>query len=132
MEETNTNTKAASASAETEKEGYGKFKDAKSVLEAYDSLQAEFTKRCQRVKELEGKLSEAEKAIGQPSTEKKVLSEDEKNAVIREYVAEILKNRAEPVMTVGSTVYSPRRTAKTVAEAGAMAKELIKTMKENK
>ena len=32
---------------------FGKFKDAKSLLSAYNSLQAEFTRRCQRVKELQ-------------------------------------------------------------------------------
>lgn len=34
-------------------EQYGKFKDVKSLLDAYNSLQSEFTRRCQRVKELE-------------------------------------------------------------------------------
>ena len=32
---------------------YGKFKSAEALLSAYNSLQAEFTKRCQRIKELE-------------------------------------------------------------------------------
>ena len=32
----------------------GKFKDVNALLQAYNSLQAEFTKRCQRLKELEG------------------------------------------------------------------------------
>ncbi len=31
----------------------GKFKDVKSLFDAYNSLQAEFTRRCQKVKELE-------------------------------------------------------------------------------
>lgn len=34
-------------------EYYGKFKDAKSLLNAYNALQSEFTRRCQKVKELE-------------------------------------------------------------------------------
>ena len=34
----------------------GKFKDVKSLLDAYNCLQAEFTRRCKRVKELEGLL----------------------------------------------------------------------------
>lgn len=33
-----------------------KFKDVESLCKAYNSLQSEFTKRCQRIKELEGKL----------------------------------------------------------------------------
>lgn len=32
---------------------YGKFKDANSLLSAYNSLQAEFTKKCQRLNEIE-------------------------------------------------------------------------------
>lgn len=31
----------------------GKFKDVKSLFDAYNSLQSEFTRRCQKVKELE-------------------------------------------------------------------------------
>ena len=32
---------------------YGKFKDAESLLTAYNNLQAEFTKKCQKLSELE-------------------------------------------------------------------------------
>ena len=32
---------------------YGKFKDAESLLEAYNNLQAEFTRKCQKLSELE-------------------------------------------------------------------------------
>ena len=39
----------------------GKFKDANALLSAYNSLQAEFTKRCQRVKELEGMMAKIDK-----------------------------------------------------------------------
>lgn len=35
----------------------GKFNDASALLAAYTSLEKEFTKRCQRIKELENKLS---------------------------------------------------------------------------
>ena len=34
-------------------EEFGKFKDVKSLLNAYNALQSEFTRRCQKVKELE-------------------------------------------------------------------------------
>ena len=39
-------------------ESYGKFKDKEGLLNAYNSLQAEFTRRCQRVKELERELKQ--------------------------------------------------------------------------
>lgn len=38
---------------EKESAPYGKFSSAKDLLDAYNSLQSEFTRRCQKVKELE-------------------------------------------------------------------------------
>ena len=49
----------------------GKFKDAKALLSAYNSLQAEFTKRCQRVKELEGMMAKIDK-VEKPVSDDKV------------------------------------------------------------
>lgn len=40
-------------SGEKESAQFGKFSNAKDLLDAYNSLQSEFTRRCQRVKELE-------------------------------------------------------------------------------
>ena len=37
-------------------DNFGKFKDAKGLLEAYNSLQSEFTRRCQKVSELEREI----------------------------------------------------------------------------
>ena len=52
----------------------GKFKDAKSLLEAYNNLQSEFTRKCQKLSELEKQIeSEQEK-------EKTILEE------LKEYV----------------------------------------------
>ncbi|MBQ8197197.1 MAG: hypothetical protein IJZ73_03965 [Clostridia bacterium] len=52
----------------------GKFKDAKALLSAYNSLQAEFTKRCQRVKELEGMMAKIDK-VEKPVSEDKAREE---------------------------------------------------------
>ena len=44
---------------------YGKFKDAETLLKAYESLESEFTRRSQRLKAIEGELllrSEKDKA----------------------------------------------------------------------
>ena len=38
---------------QTETVSYGKFKDADALYSAYNNLEAEFTKKCQRIKELE-------------------------------------------------------------------------------
>ena len=37
-------------------DNFGRFKDAKTLLDAYNSLQSEFTRRCQKVKELEREI----------------------------------------------------------------------------
>lgn len=47
--------------SKSEQVSLGKFRDAETLLGAYNSLQAEFTKRCQRVKELEGLLASFDK-----------------------------------------------------------------------
>ena len=44
-------------SGENGVKSYGKFNSVESLLNAYNSLQAEFTRRCQRVKELERELN---------------------------------------------------------------------------
>ncbi len=41
----------------------GKFKDAQALFDAYNSLQSEFTRRCQRVKELERENERLNKEI---------------------------------------------------------------------
>lgn len=60
---------ARAAEAEKGKEGaevaatsLKKFRDVQSLEKAYGSLEAEFTKRCQRIRELEGRLFELEEA----------------------------------------------------------------------
>ena len=53
--------------ATAEEVSFGKFKDAKSLVNAYNSLQAEFTRRSQRLKALEGALEKADKDIYSPS-----------------------------------------------------------------
>ena len=42
-----------SSNVDTEEKSFGKFKSSEALLEAYNSLQAEFTKKCQRLSELE-------------------------------------------------------------------------------
>lgn len=43
---------------ETEGSSFGKFKTANDLLNAYNNLQAEFTRRCQRIKSLEKELQD--------------------------------------------------------------------------
>lgn len=44
--------------SEQEKTSYGKFKDGETLLKAYNALEGEFTRRSQRLKELEIKLQD--------------------------------------------------------------------------
>lgn len=51
-------TATAAAGDNGEVNSYGKFKTAEELLNAYNSLESEFTRRSQRLKELEGQLTE--------------------------------------------------------------------------
>ena len=72
----------------------GKFKDVNALLAAYNSLQAEFTKRCQRIKELEAKSAAVDKDTPTEKTEKsenqtQSITEEEKDNFIKGYLKEI-------------------------------------------
>ena len=58
---------------------YGKFNSLESLVDAYNSLQAEFTRRCQKVKELEREIetSKANEQANVNSLEEGVLREKE-------------------------------------------------------
>jgi hypothetical protein len=53
-------TDAVSVNKENGSTGFGKFKDANALLKAYESLQAEFTRRSQRLKEMERAMDNRE------------------------------------------------------------------------
>ena len=66
----------------------GKFKDVGALLSAYNSLQSEFTKRCQKIKELEGALVSADKQspveTGKEEKEKTAdITQKEKDEILR-------------------------------------------------
>ena len=112
----------------------GKFKDVNALLNAYNSLQSEFTKRCQRIKELEAeKLSAAadktfptEKA---DKTENRVLgiTEEDKENFLKGYLKEIMgaKSKAIVMDGFGTGVKAPENKPRTVEEAGILAKEIL-------
>lgn len=114
----------------------GKFKDVKALMEAYNALEAEFTRRSQRLKELEANKEQsapvkAENAEA-PSPEAErgtavepVLTEEMKNAVITQYLNGVRANRGVPIISGGGAVTAVRRTPTDVREAGALAKKLF-------
>lgn len=137
-ENLNEQTEAASQIAEANRVGgeepsvsLGKFKDVNALLSAYNSLQAEFTKRCQRIKELEAsaavdKVSPTEQSI-KPENQTLSITEEEKENFIKGYLKEIMgaKSKAIVMDGLGTGITTPVNKPRTVEEAGKLAKELL-------
>ena len=114
----------------------GKFKDVKALMEAYQALEAEFTRRSQRLKELEASNERSAPAdaasVPVPSQEAEKsrpalgeLDDEVKNAVIEEYLNGVFAKRGVPFITGGGAVAAQRRTPSTLKEAGALAGKLF-------
>lgn len=69
----------------------GKFKDAKSLLEAYNSLQAEFTRKCQKLAEFQ-KESEENAFFNQHNTIDDFIKSTNGSDMYKDEILEILKN----------------------------------------
>lgn len=139
-EPTNEQTEAISQIAEAKETGerdasvsLGKFKDVNALLNAYNSLQSEFTKRCQRIKELEAeKIAAVDK---DPPTEKSDktddrilgITEEEKESFLKGYLKEIIGARSKAIVMddLGTGVKTPVNKPRTVEEAGILAKEIL-------
>ena len=122
----------------------GKFKSVNALLQAYNSLQAEFTRRSQRLKELENeklkntlppnkepapmseeKTSEEKSNTPMPDADEELwqranASQEVKNRIIQDYLGEVKKS-AIPLLSGGVSVVSPAQRAKNLTEAGDMA-----------
>ena len=91
QEESSENLNSQSDNFEKESQTFGKFKNAEALLEAYNNLQSEFTKKCQRLSELE--KDKTEKATQEQNTES--LLENNlnqflsKNAEAKDYAEEL-------------------------------------------
>lgn len=111
---------------------YGKFKDATALLNAYNSLEAEFTKRCQRVKELESALQSAEKektpteSQANTDTEKEITLK-EKERILKEYLKSVLQSQPKSIVLDGAGVgvKTMVEKPKTISEAGKLAKDIL-------
>lgn len=140
MENATTETKATADTAEAEKETAAaelkKFRDADALQKAYLSLQAEFTRRSQRLKELESEvraLSAPDKDNAPAKTEteeertpKARITDEEKRSVIEEYLKSVAQNKGTPVILTGDGVAAPKPKPRTVREAGALAERFLK------
>ncbi|MBR5900416.1 MAG: hypothetical protein IKZ38_03370 [Clostridia bacterium] len=134
-----TNANGITAEAETEKDtqngevSLGKFKDVNALIHAYNSLQAEFTKRCQRIKELEGLATSVDKATAPTASVKEGadnavgITDEDKKAVLKDYLKGVLSAKQTAIVmgSAGTGVKAPVRKPKTFDEAGVLAKEIF-------
>ena len=118
----------------------GKFKSVDALLNAYNSLEAEFTRRSQRLRELEARAQNNEGTgtgeTGMPAPREGSapdvaperaggVSDDVRKSVIAEYLASVSAG-APVVMAGGGThVSAPESKARTIEEAGALAARLL-------
>ena len=138
MDNLTENERVTADTAEAEKETaaaeLGKFKDVQTLMKAYSDLEAEFTRRCQRLKELES----GNKAKTEPDGERDLpsrKSEDERiaealsdtkvrDAVIGDYLKG-LAEKSVPLTSGGGAVTVPKNTPKSVKEAGKLAQRFL-------
>ena len=151
MEQTSHTAEAEKTTGEHNAEiSLGKFKDVPSLLKAYNSLQSEFTKRCQRIKELEGAInSDKAEADVVETTEKTDTTTEEtapktiaggdgndaensskkpdKAEILKEYLREVLgaKQQAVVMGSEGVGVKTPAHKPTTIEQAGMLAKEIL-------
>ena len=108
---------------------YGKFKSADALLSAYNSLQAEFTKRCQRIKELEATANKenslVEKELVHDQAQSTTLYDKEK--ILKDYLIQLERGKSNAIVMSDEGVGIKTPTAKptTIAEAGKLAKEIF-------
>ncbi len=115
----------------------GNFKSADALLKAYLNLEAEFTRRSQRLKELE-QANKAHKmpTDGAPSPiseedrgefVKAALSDESvKRAVVEEYLKAVAQNKGIPLIVGGVSAPTPKAAPKSVSEAGRLAERFLK------
>ena len=111
----------------------GKFKDVEALLNAYNSLQSEFTKRCQKIKELEGKLISGDKTKVPPEQNTSATTNQEnttfldKEKILKDYLLEVLGKKPSAIIMdgAGASVKTPVNRPKTIEEAGNLAKNLL-------
>lgn len=112
----------------------GKFKNVETLMKAYSELEAEFTRRSQRLRELE-KESKAKTVpdgatASSSSTDEEELvknalsNEKVRDAVIGDYLKSVSKN-SPPLTLGGGGVTAPRITPKSVKEAGKLARDFL-------
>lgn len=138
MDNLTENGRGAADTAEAERgeaaAALGKFKDVQTLLKAYSDLEAEFTRRCQRLKELENgnKAHPVPDAAGDAPSRKSeeeriadALSDEKlRDAVIGDYLKGLAGNKV-PLTSGGGAVTAPRNAPVSVKEAGRLAQRFL-------
>lgn len=108
---------------------YGKFADAKALYSAYLALEAEFTRRSQRLKELEGgNKAQSDDALslkGEAPSADAPLSEEVRRAVIEDYLKSVAAGKGAPILTGGVGCAAPKSTPRSVSEAGRLVRQFL-------
>lgn len=132
------NRQVTADAAEADKEkiaaaGLGKFGSVDALIAAYSSLEAEFTRRSQRLKELEqgNKTPNVpERAAPSPKPQELLAAalgdESVKTAVIEQYLKDVSSGKSVPLVIGGVSSAAPRVAPRTVKEAGALAQTFLK------
>lgn len=110
----------------------GKFKSVDALLNAYRALEAEFTRRNQRLKELEDGNKAADvrtppspESANENPPSPPLIDEEVKRAVIEDYLKAV-SCKGVPLMSGGIAPAAPRTTLKSVKEAGELAQKYFK------
>ena len=108
---------------------YGKFADAEALYSAYLALEAEFTRRSQRLKELEGgnkaQPDDAPSRKEQTSDLAAPVSEEVRRTVIEDYLKAVAAGKGAPILTGGVGCAAPKSTPRTVSEAGRLVRQFL-------
>lgn len=105
----------------------GKFKDANALFKAYNSLQSEFTKRCQKLKELETALENANNPENTALKNRQGITDEEKEEILKGYLKSVLgaKSKAIVMDGVGNSLKTVASRPKTLADAGEFARQYL-------
>ena len=111
------------------KASFGKFKSAEALLSAYNSLQAEFTKRCQRIKELESVANkESSLAVKDETTNSaQGITLLDKEEILKDYLIEVERGKSKAVVMgrEGVGLKTPCNKPTTIDQAGQLAMEIL-------
>lgn len=88
------NAEPENISENSESSNYGKFKDAQTLLDAYNSLQAEFTRKSQKLAELQKEL-EQNAVFSKSDSLEEVLDDTTDLEKYKKEVTEILDNNSD-------------------------------------